>query len=412
MARRFKALPLPHGKGEVAHAFDESDEDLVVRGIEVHDRVLCTGVKTGGRKFGSFVTPGLPSLRRDAVLVEKDASKLKRGMAGLVAIERGRREGSGAAAHEATADFPDVQMAAGGFPCVGQSAHADRDGRWLSGNEFLEGAFVVEGNVRGHGGCEDARRSNLFRDSAEGGLGRRRSLVGRPGLRGVRDALLEKMAGEITLSTDAGATLRKWRETFGLHQSELAGLLDVSASVVSDYESGRRKSPGISTVKRIVEALVAWDEAHGGPVLARYHSLLDPTEGILSIGEYRRSVSAKEFMDRIEGRAMATAGLEDKQLQGYTLIDSVKAIANLNANDYVRVFGWSTQRALVFTGIKYGRSPMIAIRVHPMKPSMVVYHKPEDVDKLAFRLADAERIPLVVTELEMAELEARLRGMA
>jgi putative transcriptional regulator len=228
----------------------------------------------------------------------------------------------------------------------------------------------------------------------------------------VQDALLEKMAGEVTLSMDPGATLRKWRETFQLQQSELAGLLGVSASVVSDYESGRRKSPGIGTVKKIVEALVSADESRGGHVLAKYHSLLDPTEGILAIGEYRRTVSAREFMDRIEGRPMATAGLDEKQLQGYTLIDSVKAIASLNANDYVRVFGWSTQRALVFTGIKYGRSPMIAIRVHPMKPSLVVYHRPEDVDKLAFRLAEAERIPLVITELEMPELEARLRTMA
>lgn len=228
---------------------------------------------------------------------------------------------------------------------------------------------------------------------------------------GVREALLEKMAGEVTLSENPGATLRKWRETFGLHQSELAGLLEVSASVVSDYESGRRRSPGINTVKKIVEALVKADEARGGHVLARYHSLLDPTEGILSIGEYRRSIPAREFMERIDGRALAVAGLDEKKVQGYTLIDSIKAIASLNANDYVRVFGWSTERALVFTGIKYGRSPMIAIRVHPMKPSVVVYHKPEDVDTLAFRLAEYERIPLIVTELDPPELEARLRGM-
>jgi putative transcriptional regulator len=105
------------------------------------------------------------------------------------------------------------------------------------------------------------------------------------------------------------------------------------------------------------------------------------------------------------------ANLADRKVQGYTLIDSVKAIASLNANDYVRVYGWSTQRALVFTGVKYGRSPMIAIRVHPMKPSLVVYHRPEDVDKLAYRLADMEQVPLITTDLELPELEARLRAM-
>lgn len=227
----------------------------------------------------------------------------------------------------------------------------------------------------------------------------------------MKDALLEKMAGEITLSGAAGPTMRKWRETFGFSQSELATRLEINPSVVSDYESGRRKSPGINTVQRMVKALVEMDEERGGPTLARFHSLQNPTEGILSIGEYARNIDAQEFVDAIEGRALVISDLAEKKVQGYTLIDSVRAIASLNATDYVRVYGWSTQRALCFTGIKYGRSPMIAIRVHPMKPSLVVYHRPEDVDKLAYRLADMEKIPLITTDLELPELEARLRRM-
>lgn len=227
----------------------------------------------------------------------------------------------------------------------------------------------------------------------------------------MREALLEKMAGEITLSTEAGATLRKWRESFEFSQSDLAHKLQINPSVISDYESGRRKSPGIATVKRLVEALVDMDEARGGHVLARYHSLINPTEGILDIVEYRRNIPALDFVDAIEGRALVLADIEEKKVQGYTLIDAVKAIASLNANDYVRVYGWSSERALVFSGIKYGRSPMIAIRVHPMKPSLVVYHQPEDVDKLAYRLAEYEQIPLVTTDLPLDELQRRLRSL-
>jgi putative transcriptional regulator len=227
----------------------------------------------------------------------------------------------------------------------------------------------------------------------------------------LRDALLEKMAGEITLSPQPGATMRKWRESFEVSQSDLARALGVSASVVSDYESGRRQSPGIATVRRFVGALVELDEGRGGHVLARFHSLQNPTEGILDIAEFKRTVPATQFLEKIEGRALVLANLRERQLQGYTLIDSVKAITGLNATDYVRIFGWSTQRALVFTGIKFGRSPMIAIRVHPMKPSMVVYHRPEEVDKLAYRLAEYEQIPLVTTTLELDELKARLRSM-
>ncbi len=219
------------------------------------------------------------------------------------------------------------------------------------------------------------------------------------------------MAGEIALSDAPGQTMRKWRETFELSQSEIAQRLDVNPSVISDYESGRRKSPGIATVKRLVEVLVDMDQDRGGHVAARFQSLIAPMEGILDMGEYRRSIPAQEFIDAIEGRALVLADVEETKVQGYTLIDAIKAIGSLNSNDYARIYGWSTERALIFSGIKYGRSPMIAIRVHPMKPSMVVYHRPEDVDKLAYRLAEFERIPLVTTDMDRDELQARLRKL-
>lgn len=223
---------------------------------------------------------------------------------------------------------------------------------------------------------------------------------------------MERMAGEIALSTHPGATMRKWRETFAVTQAQLAVHLGVRSSVVSDYESGRRPSPGVATVRRVVEGLLELDAKAGGPVAARFAALEGPVAGILDIGEYRRNVPAKELVERIDGRVLVGEGRLERDVQGYTLIDSVRAIASLGAMDYVRLYGASAQRALCFTGVKYGRSPMIAVRVHPMKPAMVVYQRPEDVDKLAHRLAEAEQIPLVVTELEPPELQARLRALA
>ncbi|MHB8633163.1 MAG: helix-turn-helix domain-containing protein [Thermoplasmatota archaeon] len=221
--------------------------------------------------------------------------------------------------------------------------------------------------------------------------------------------VLERMAGEIALSDAPGQTIRKWRETFGFAQAEVAARLGVSASVVSDYESGRRRSPGIATVRRLVEAFVALDHERGGHILARLQPQ-DAGDGILAIGEYRRGVAGPAFMERIEGRALVQGDLEERRVHGFTLLDSPRAIASLGATDYVRVYGGSTERALCFTGIKYGRSPMVAVRVHPMKPSLVVYHRPEQVDSLAHRLAEAEGVPLVVTELDLEELKARLRS--
>ncbi|MFQ3294432.1 MAG: putative transcriptional regulator, partial [Natrialbaceae archaeon] len=66
-----------------------------------------------------------------------------------------------------------------------------------------------------------------------------------------RRGLAEKIAGEVVLSTDPGATIRKWRTDFDVSQTALADQLDVSPSVISDYESGRRESPGIGVVERV-----------------------------------------------------------------------------------------------------------------------------------------------------------------
>jgi len=76
----------------------------------------------------------------------------------------------------------------------------------------------------------------------------------------IKNALSEKIAGEITLSPKPGQTIRKWRNVFDISQTELANHLKLSPSVISDYESGRRKSPGIQTIKKVIGALIEIDE--------------------------------------------------------------------------------------------------------------------------------------------------------
>ena len=225
----------------------------------------------------------------------------------------------------------------------------------------------------------------------------------------IKDALSEKIAGEITLSPKPGKTIRKWRGVFGISQTDLANFLKLSPSVISDYESGRRKSPGIQTVKKIIEAFIKIDEKLGGKILHKYNSMVETQEGILEIMEYPYSIGAHSFIKEISGHVLTSNDLGlKKNVKGFTLVDSVKTIETINSGDYNRLYGWSTERAIIFTGIRYGRSPMIAIRVHPVKPTVVVYHKPGSVDSLAIKLADRENIPLVTTNLALDELKKRL----
>ena len=80
------------------------------------------------------------------------------------------------------------------------------------------------------------------------------------------DQLETIIAGEICLSKDPSSSMKKWREIFGISQTELAKHLKISSSTISDYEGGRRKSPGIAIISRLVEALIDIDSKRGGKV--------------------------------------------------------------------------------------------------------------------------------------------------
>jgi len=223
----------------------------------------------------------------------------------------------------------------------------------------------------------------------------------------MKEQLREKMAGEIALSEEPGKTIRKWREQFKVSQQDLARHLEVSPSVISDYEAGRRKSPGIVTVRKIVDALIAIDETTGSSVMKQY-SLANASESVMAIREFPEDILESKFILTIEGENLTPQVMTDRHLHGYTVIDSIKAITSLDSYDYLKIYGWSSQRALIFTGVKFGRSPMIAIRAHPLKPAMVVYHRPEKVDELAVKLAEIENIPLIRTNMDLKVLIDRL----
>ena len=83
-----------------------------------------------------------------------------------------------------------------------------------------------------------------------------------------------EIAGEIALSDDPGATMRKWREIFNISQVEFAKHLDITVSTISDYEGNRRKSPGTHVIRRFVNALFDIDMMKGGLVTSAANCLL------------------------------------------------------------------------------------------------------------------------------------------
>ncbi|MBO4357549.1 MAG: helix-turn-helix domain-containing protein [Candidatus Methanomethylophilaceae archaeon] len=220
----------------------------------------------------------------------------------------------------------------------------------------------------------------------------------------------QRIAGEIALSPDPGKTIRKWREEFGLSQHQLADRVGISHSVISDYESGRRKSPGVGVIKKLVESLIEIDQENGSPTITRYNPEYK-LDCILASEEFPVGIDMTRFIECIGGKNLVTDELPTKTVYGYTIVDSVKAILSLGSEDYMKMYGWNIERALIFTNVHYGRSPMIAIRAHPLTPAVVVYQKPDAVDPLAIKLARLERIPLVSTDMEVDTIVDRLTSL-
>ena len=221
--------------------------------------------------------------------------------------------------------------------------------------------------------------------------------------RSIVEAIATKIAGEIVLSEQPWKMLRKWREVFQASQIQVARKMGVSPSVVSDYEKGRR-TPGVQFVRRYVEALLEIDSERGWPTVRKLAKLyrLKHLSAVLDARELEEGIGFDELVEAVQGIPLTSIVLSEK-IYGYTVVDSISAILSLSGNEFIYIMGATSQRALVFTRVTTGRSPMIAVRVAPIKPAVVVVHGPKRVDFLAIMLAEAEHIPLILSTAKTVE---------
>ncbi|MGV8085945.1 MAG: helix-turn-helix domain-containing protein [Candidatus Bilamarchaeum sp.] len=216
------------------------------------------------------------------------------------------------------------------------------------------------------------------------------------------EKVMMEIAGEISLSEDPGATMRKWREIFGISQVELARHLKITVSTISDYEGNRRKSPGTAVIKRFVTAIFDIDKLKGGPITQKLTEKQKPVSEYFEVHEFARSISLKDFVQLIEGKVIMNNDLvESKKIYGYTLIDSIKVILEMPFSYFQNLYGNVNERVFIFTQVSSGRSPLVVVRVSSSKPSAIVLHNidTEGVDKLALKIAERERIPLIVSNM-------------
>jgi putative transcriptional regulator len=219
----------------------------------------------------------------------------------------------------------------------------------------------------------------------------------------IREVLARRIAGEIILSSKPGATMRKWRELFAISQTTLSDKMVLSPSVISDYESGRRKSPGTRFVRRFVWALLQIDEERGGRFVREFAKLTgSPSNAIIDLREFPIPVRVEYLCKALKGEVVAYANHHVREVLGYTVVDSKKVVETMSGFEFSQLFGATTERALVFTHVDNGISPMLIVRMSNLKPRVVVFHNTVP-DEHSIRLAEYDSIPLIYSSLPSIE---------
>jgi putative transcriptional regulator len=215
--------------------------------------------------------------------------------------------------------------------------------------------------------------------------------------------LARRIAGEVILSGKPGATMRRWRELFAISQMTLSDKMVVSSSVISDYESGRRPSPGAKFVRRFVWALLKIDEQHGSRFTHEFAKLTSsPSNAIVDLREFPLPVRVEYLCKAIEGKIVACTDKFVREINGYTVVDSQRAVETLSGLEFSQLFGATTERALIFTNIEKGVSPMLVVRVISLKPRVVIFHGTQP-DEYSVRFAEYDGIPLIYSGLPSVE---------
>jgi putative transcriptional regulator len=193
--------------------------------------------------------------------------------------------------------------------------------------------------------------------------------------------------------------MKKWRQLFGISQIRLSDKMLLSSSaVISDYESGRRKSPGTRFVRRFVKSLLSIDQERGGFFAKEYASLTRfPSAAILDIREFPLPVTVERLCKAIKGRVVACPEEIARDIRGYTIVDTQSAIETLSGPEISQIFGATTERALIFTNIDYALIPACAVRFSALKPAIVVFHGTPP-NELGVRLAEHDSTPLIYSE--------------
>ncbi len=128
--------------------------------------------------------------------------------------------------------------------------------------------------------------------------------------------------------------------------------------------------------------------------------------------EFNEPLSIADLIELVDGILLTPDYSNEIKAYGYTLIDSIRAIAKLSGSQFYFLLGSTPERAIVFSNVTAGRSPMVAVRVSLVKPRIIIIHGPRRyIDSFAIELARLEGVSLILSLVkDIKQLIKRLRS--
>jgi putative transcriptional regulator len=123
---------------------------------------------------------------------------------------------------------------------------------------------------------------------------------------------------------------------------------------------------------------------------------------VVDLREFPIPVRVEYLCKAIGGEVVASKEKYVKEINGYTVIDSRRAVEAYSGLEYSQLFGATTERALVFTNVESGALLMMMVRVSSLKPKIVVFHKTMP-DEESIRIAEYEQIPIIYSTAPSVE---------
>jgi len=123
----------------------------------------------------------------------------------------------------------------------------------------------------------------------------------------MKKEIFRLMVADVIFSEKPWEEIKKWRKAFKIKGKDVAENIKVSPSVISDYESGRRKSPGINMIKKILNSIIKLSG-----ISDSYETEIK--EGEISFEEFSKKIGGSIVVYPSEKQALGTVFINEKNI--------------------------------------------------------------------------------------------------